>query len=105
MVRPYLLGAPFLPLTPCMWVAFYAAKTSSLFAKIHRLGGPGLILLGIADNSFIPMPGSLDVFTIWLSAHDRPHWYYYAFMATVGAVLGGYITYRLAQKGGKEALE
>jgi len=26
-------------------------------------------------------------------------------MATLGAVIGGYITYRLARKGGKEAME
>ena len=32
-------------------------------------------------------------------------WWYYAFTATIGAVLGGYITYSLARKGGKEAFE
>ena len=41
---------------------------------LHRLGGPGLILLGIADNSLIPLPGSVDVFTILLSAHRREWW-------------------------------
>jgi membrane protein DedA with SNARE-associated domain len=72
---------------------------------LHRLGGPGLILLGIADNSLIPLPGSMDVFVILLAAHRREWWPYYGFMATVGAVLGGYITYRLAAKGGEETLE
>jgi membrane protein YqaA with SNARE-associated domain len=47
----------------------------------------------------------MDVLTIWLAAGHRESWIYYAFMATVGAVLGGYITYYLSQKGGKEALE
>jgi membrane protein YqaA with SNARE-associated domain len=69
------------------------------------LGGPGLILLGIADNSVVPMPGSMDVATIWLAAAERRWWPYYAAMATLGALLGGYITYGLARKGGKEALE
>src|SRR5437773_8366576 len=32
-------------------------------------------------------------------------WPYYALMATAGAVLGGYITYSLGRKGGKEATE
>jgi membrane protein YqaA with SNARE-associated domain len=32
-------------------------------------------------------------------------WLYYAVMATLGSVLGGFVTYRLARKGGKEALE
>jgi membrane protein YqaA with SNARE-associated domain len=76
-----------------------------IWTWLHRLGGPGLILLGLADNSLIPLPGSMDVFVILLSAHQREWWPYYAFMATVGAVLGGYVTYRLAEKGGEETLE
>src|SRR5690242_6580500 len=76
-----------------------------LFHWVHRLGGPGLILLGVADNSVVPLPGSMDVATIWLAASNRHLWFYYALMATLGAVLGGYITYALAQKGGEEALQ
>lgn len=70
-----------------------------------RLGGPGLVLLGIADNSIIPLTGSMDVLTIWLAAGHRNLWPYYAAMATAGAVLGGYITYSLGRKGGKEAIQ
>ena len=70
-----------------------------------RLGGPGLILLGLADNSVVPLPGSMDVLTIILAASHRELWFYYAIMATVGAVLGGYLTYRIGSKGGKETLE
>jgi membrane protein YqaA with SNARE-associated domain len=77
----------------------------SIWRRLHRMGGPGLILLGIADNSVIPLTGSMDVLTIWLAARHREPWPYYAFMATLGAVLGGYITYSLARKGGKETLE
>lgn len=77
----------------------------TLTRRLHRLGAVGLIPLGIADNSVVPLPGSMDVLTIWLAAHDRPHWYLYAVVATVGALIGGYITYRLAQKGGRGALE
>jgi len=72
---------------------------------MHRLDGPGLILLGIVDNSAIPIPGGIDVFVILLSAHRREWWLYYAFMAVIGAVLGGYLTYRLAEQGGEETLE
>lgn len=79
----------------------------SVWKWIHRLGGPGLILLGIADNApFISAPaGSVDVFLILLSAHRHEWWAYYAFMATVGEVLGGYLAYRVAEKGGQETLE
>jgi membrane protein YqaA with SNARE-associated domain len=77
----------------------------SVWTWLRRLGGPGLILLGIADNSIVPLPGSMDVFTIILAANHREWWFYYAFMATAGAVLGGYFTYRLGREGGKDTLE
>jgi membrane protein YqaA with SNARE-associated domain len=47
----------------------------------------------------------MDVLTIWLAARHHEPWPYYALMATLGAVIGGYITYALARKGGKEAME
>jgi membrane protein YqaA with SNARE-associated domain len=70
-----------------------------------RMGGPGLVLVGIADNSVVPLTGSMDVLTIWLAAGHRDLWPYYAVMATIGAVIGGYITYALGKRGGKEAIE
>jgi membrane protein YqaA with SNARE-associated domain len=72
---------------------------------IRHLRGLGLLVLGLADNSVIPLPGSMDVLTIWLAAGQPKLWPYYAAMATLGAVIGGYITYNLARKGGKEAFE
>ena len=56
-----------------------------------RLGGPGLILLGIADNSVIPLPGSMDVLNIYLAARHHNLWPYYALMSTIGAVLVGVV--------------
>ena len=47
----------------------------------------------------------MDALTIVLSAGQREWWPYYAVMATIGAMLGGYVTYALGRKGGKEALE
>jgi membrane protein YqaA with SNARE-associated domain len=80
-------------------------KITRLWRWLRHLGGPGLILLGIADNSVVPLPGSMDVLTIWLAAHQRSWWLYYAAIATAGALIGGYITYGLARKGGREAFE
>jgi len=76
-----------------------------IWRQLRRMGGLGLVLLGIADNSVIPLTGSMDVLTIWLAARHHEPWPYYAVMATLGAVMGGYITYALARKGGKEAME
>jgi len=78
---------------------------SRTWTWLLRLGGPGLIVIGLIDNSVIPIPGGMDLFVILLAAHHRQWWFYYAVMAVVGALIGGYITYRLAQKGGKAELE
>lgn len=80
-------------------------KQNAAWAWFISLGGVGLILLAFVDNSVIPLPGSMDLLTIVLSAHHPPHWWYYAIMATIGSLLGAYPTYRLGRKGGKEALE
>ena len=72
---------------------------------LFHLGGLGLIPLGLLDNSPIPLPGIMDVATILFSARHQQLWLYYALMATVGSVLGGFLSYRLARKGGKAALE
>ncbi len=85
-------------------IILLVSKKSALRWLIH-LGGPSLILLGLVDNSVIPLPGSTDVVTILLAAHHGDMWAYYAVMATAGAILGGYLTYRMARKGGKETLE
>lgn len=76
-----------------------------IWRRLRSLGGLGLVLLGIADNSVIPLTGSMDVLTIWLAARHREPWPYYALMATLGGVIGGYITYSLARKGGEQAME
>ena len=102
---PQLEGCnPALMATMYLLAIIMLASKSALRWLIH-LGGPGLILLGLADNSLIPLPGSTDIVTILLAAHRRDMWVYYAIMATAGAVLGGYLTYRMARKGGKETLE
>lgn len=83
----------------------HALLAVSNWVRLRRLGGWGLVLLGVADNSVVPLTGSMDVLTIWLAARHREPWLYYALMATIGAVLGGYITYSLARKGGQHAME
>ncbi len=75
-----------------------------LIRWLYRLGGPGLILLGLLDNSVVPIPGSMDVATVLLCAQQKEWWPYYALMATTGSVLGGYLTYRIARGEGKGRL-
>lgn len=87
-------------------IAAASPTLAKMFTRwVHHLGGLGFIPLGILDSSVIPLPGSMDVLTIVLAARQETLWPYYAIMATTGSVLGAYITYHLARKGGKEALE
>ena len=87
-------------------IAAVAPTAAQSFRRwIYHLGGLGFIPLGLLDSSIIPLPGSMDVLTIYLSARHKELWMYYALMATIGSVLGGWVTYRLARKGGKAALE
>jgi membrane protein YqaA with SNARE-associated domain len=91
-------------LTRLLIAAATPTVAHSLRRWIYHLGALGFIPLGLLDSSVIPLPGSMDVLTIVLAARDAKLWPYYAVMATVGSVLGGLVTYRLARKGGKESL-
>jgi membrane protein YqaA with SNARE-associated domain len=79
-------------------ISLVAQATASrrLVRWLYRLGGVGLIPLGMLDNSVVPITGSMDFVTILLCANHRDFWPYYVIMATLGAVAGGYLTYRLA---------
>ena len=46
----------------------------------------------------------MDALVVVLSADQRYWWPYYAFLATTGSVIGGYLTYRLARGEGKGRL-
>jgi membrane protein YqaA with SNARE-associated domain len=77
----------------------------SAWQHLQRWGGPGLIALGLLDNSLVPLPGSMDALTVVLATSRKSWWPYYALMATAGSLLGGYVTYRVGRKGGEQALE
>jgi membrane protein YqaA with SNARE-associated domain len=77
----------------------------SIGAWLERLGGIGLVLLGLADNSIVPLPGSMDALTVILSARQENWWPYYAAMATIGGLVGGYATYALGAKSNEGVLE
>jgi len=77
----------------------------SIWPFVHRFGALVFIPLALLDNSVIPTPGSMDALLIVLCAAKRELWWYYALAATLSSLLGAYVSYRIARKGGKEALE
>jgi membrane protein YqaA with SNARE-associated domain len=68
-------------------------------------GTLGLFGVSVIDSSIIPLPvpGSTDLLLILLVAH-RGHPVLAAVAATVGSILGGYLTWATGAKGGEAAL-
>jgi membrane protein YqaA with SNARE-associated domain len=68
-------------------------------------GTLGLFAVSVIDSSIIPLPvpGSTDLLLILLVAH-RANPFVAAIAATVGSILGGYLTWGTGSKGGEAAL-
>lgn len=83
------------------WVRRWLAYENPVPISVARLGvdvdpSPGRARIDSAEpcrqySLYFCPPGSVDVFLILLSAHRRAWWAYYALMATLGEVLGGYL--------------
>jgi membrane protein YqaA with SNARE-associated domain len=72
-----------------------------------RLGGPGLLLLGILDSSFLFAPLGNDLLVVAMTArgHSTSLMLYYALMSTVGSVLGCLLVDILLRRAGEKGLE
>jgi membrane protein YqaA with SNARE-associated domain len=70
-----------------------------------RLGGVGLLLLGILDSSFLFMPLGNDLLVVALTANHHERMPYYAAMAAAGSVIGSYLTDVVCRKGGEKGIE
>jgi membrane protein YqaA with SNARE-associated domain len=73
-------------------------------ALLRPLGGVGLIVMGLLDNSVVPTPGGQDVLVMVLAAAHPDEWLYYGIMGTIGALVGAGFAYWLGRKGGKALL-
>lgn len=82
-----------------------AATHQTLFTTLRHLGAAGLFFLAILDSSPLPTLGGPDILTAILAASHRPLWYEYAASATLGSVIGAYLTFRVARKAGSAYLE
>lgn len=65
------------------------------------LGGVGLFIVAALDSSFLSFPQVNDLLIIYLSTKS-PEWMpYYATMTTLGSVVGCFVLYSVARKGGE----
>lgn len=77
----------------------------ALVARIQEwasgVGGVGLFVVAALDSSFLSFPQVNDLLIIFLSTRN-PQWMpYYAAMTTAGSLLGCFILYGLAWRGGE----
>jgi membrane protein YqaA with SNARE-associated domain len=81
--------------------------TRVLLVFFWNLGGPGLLVLGILDSSFIFAPLGNDLLVVAMSARARSVAYmlYYAGMSTVGSVLGCLVVDLVMRRAGEKGLE
>jgi len=68
------------------------------------LGGPGLFTVAFLDSSFLSLPQIIDVLVVLMVIQHKERMPYYALMATLGSVVGCYLIYFLAEKGGETFL-
>lgn len=74
------------------------------FNFFARLGGLGLLGLGILDSSFLFMPLGNDLLIVGLTVQHAHRLPYYVLMATIGSVLGTFIVDMTGRKLGESGL-
>jgi membrane protein YqaA with SNARE-associated domain len=77
----------------------------SYATMLRHLGGLGLFAIAVVDSSPLPTFGGPDILTAIFAARHVEPWYYYAAVATLGSVLGAYLTYRAAHMAGADYLQ
>src|SRR5258708_13503956 len=78
---------------------------SHLYNFFVRLGGLGLLGLGVLDSSFLFTPFGNDLLVIAMTANHRRLMPYYVVMAAAGSVLGCLVVDLFSRKGGEAGLE
>ena len=68
------------------------------------LGGVGLFIIAALDSSFLSFPQVNDVLIILLSTKYPARMAYYAGMTTIGSLIGCFMLYGVARRGGEAFL-
>jgi membrane protein YqaA with SNARE-associated domain len=80
---------------------------SPILLAIVKFGGPGLLVLGVLDSSFLFAPLGNDLLVVAMSAraHSVVYMLYYALMSTIGSVLGCLLVDVVLRDAGERGLE
>ena len=74
---------------------------AAIQAWASELGGLGLFVIAALDSSFLSFPQVNDLLIIYLSTKNPERMPYYAAMTTAGSLLGCFLLYVVARKGGE----
>lgn len=77
---------------------------SWIYGFALAIGGPGLFVIAFLDSSFISLPQINDILVVLMVTQNKAWMPYYAAMATLGSIVGCYVIYYLAEKGGEAFL-
>lgn len=78
---------------------------NAALALFRHFGAFGLFFLAILDGTPLPTFGGPDILIVILVVSRRNPWYEYAASAAAGAVIGAYLTFRLARRAGRAYLD
>ena len=70
----------------------------------EMLGGPGLALIAFLDSSFLSFPQVVDILLMGLAARYPERLVWYAALPTIGSIVGSYVLYAMALRGGEKLL-
>ena len=84
-------------------MSFLKSLSLKLGHVLALYGGVGLFAMSFLDSSFVPFPGINDLALIVLAGQHPARAPFYAFMSTVGSLLGCYVVYGIARSGGRLA--
>jgi membrane protein YqaA with SNARE-associated domain len=76
---------------------FLKSLSSKLGHVLALYGGWGLFAMSFLDSSFVPFPGVNDLALIILASRHPARAPFYAFMTTVGSLIGCYVLYGVAR--------
>ena len=75
-----------------------------IYGLALAMGGPGLFTVAFLDSSFISLPQINDILVVLLVTQHKAWMPYFVTMATLGSVVGCYVIYYLAERGGEAFL-
>ena len=76
-----------------------------LLGAFLQLGFWGLVLLGIADDSFLFLPIGIDLLMVILTARNHDRVLLYALAGAAGSAIGVFLLDLVCRKGGEEGLK